>query len=1015
MPHFAMPLSPTTFRLLLTVFALLIVGVLPLHAQEPHLPEIMLNANPSFETEEGWNRPDWLHNGIEAHYDNEVALHGKRSLRFDLLPDKPALYWQSFSWDSRPGSLRCTGWIRKENVRGTTPVLTVEFVLKVNGKDEYKYAGTQPTGRHANGFQEYAAILSVPQDTFALRLELFTPQAPNATGRVWYDAVSLEKVHAPDGKLEIEQLLPGGDQGVYLPEDAPPELIAIVGNGHEQTAAAELRFQVWNCEKQTLFEATLPAEIPPLGSARVACRLPKMPEQPGYHWFSTTLIQNGEPLMRQTGGFILTEKQQKRDPFFGVTGYGFPDKMVTPMAKLGAGSCGYLLYFAYTENPRGTFHLDRHVAPLALRRDHGYRIIGAWNIQGSDHVRPSWLNPIAHRDMAVPNATCYSQEYIQAYADYARQMALFLRDKADEISLVEEIDIAQHLTPLEHDSYLAIVKASAQAIRDAAPELPVTSVGTASPDFNHNPPLEAMAHFWNELHPYLDGIAFDGYMTPNTFGEGRVATTPERNGYRSKLLKGLGMVQDAEKKLFSIDEAGWAIVSATPLESPVWLDYAAVLQRTYILSKSVPGFRHYLFFKVINGIRAEDWYLFGDFGDMPTPAAAAYGVVAHNLAFAEAPKDVPLHRDIHAWTFRQGEKTLLTIWSSASGKVDLQWRLSAAADVSDFMGRRSTMPAGDATLTLTGRPLYLWFNAPQNTVCHDLSTARFELPELQADFSRTGREQATLALRNLTDAPLTVFLEETQQEHTIAPNQMATISVPVDATETATASCRTAKRRYLFRKSVPLLEVPSHGDGALELTLDRQEHLHPVDAYANGLWTGPEDLSVKIALQQENGGLHLVATVRDDVATRERDGASLWGNDCIQFAIHPNAASWDAELTGRPGYTPHDWEFGMALTPKGPQLFCYQAADSSKRKGSLVHDAEMPFEITPLPNGDLRYEVRIPWQWLRMKGAPGEVFGFSLLVMDSDRSGQTSNYWMALSEGIANGKAPEKFPRFILK
>ncbi|MBQ6474309.1 MAG: hypothetical protein IJJ33_20175 [Victivallales bacterium] len=993
------------------------------------MPAVLINANPSFEeVGQGWSRPQWLSTGIEPTWDNTVAVHGERSLCFEMVPQRNLLFWQPFAWDRRASTLALKGWIREENLRGTSrPTVTVELVRQKDGKDVFSYVHAKPTGAIENGFREHAALVDIPDGVYALRLLLMAPKCGDgASGKVWFDAVTLTKVQKPDGKLEILKMSPGGTQGVYVTGEVP-EIRLSCRSGRQERVAVALRCVVRNVDGRVVAEHQIFREWNPLEEFLECISLGRPCTEPGYYWVEGYLEENEVVQSKVQGGFVVTDARETRDPFFGFTGYGAPDKMLEAMAKLGAATCGYIFYPS-SQNPQGTFHFEKNTAPLALRRKLGYRIVAGYNIQGSDHLRPAWLNDIAKRDAAVKGATRYSDDYIAAYRDFATALAQYARDKVDEVALIEEIDIAQHLTPLEHDSYLQIVQESAMAIHRVAPNLPVSSVGVASPDFNAKPPLRSMRHFWDKLGPYLDGISFDGYLEPNCFGKGYMTATPEKSGFRERMMEARKIAGD---KMLAVDEAGWSILSDTPLDSPVWLDYAAVLQRTYILAKTIPCLRHYLYFKVINGPRQKDWLLFHEGGELPTPAAAAYGVVAHHLAFAQAPQEISLHRDIQAWSFRQENRTLLVLWSTSSSTCKLSWALPQATTGADFMGRKLQFPAGTVEMSLTGRPLYLWLDSPQKEVAQALSAGHYELPELQADFSRTSEGTATVALRNLTPQELAVTLQEDGRNLLLPVGRMVTIAVPMQPNHLVQATFLTKQHTYAYRRELPLEGIPmaskeprdeggqtermASSTGGWTKALDGEQNLFPVDAAANRLWNGKTDLSAKVMLSHSIQGLRLVAVVMDDVAIRERTGARLWGTDSIQFAIHPGARSWNPQVSGWNGYTEKDWEFGLALTPDGAQLYCYQAPPASGKKDTLLKTTEIAFAVTPVGEHELRYDVTLPWNLLGMQGTSGEVFGFNLIVLDSDLPGQTCQYWLGLSPGIANGKQPEHFPRFILK
>ena len=104
----------------------------------------------------------------------------------------------------------------------------------------------------------------------------------------------------------------------------------------------------------------------------------------------------------------------------------------------------------------------------------------------------------------------------------------------------------------------------------------------------------------------------------------------------------------------------------------------------------------------------------------------------------------------------------------------------------------------------------------------------------------------------------------------------------------------------------------------------------------------------------------------------------------------------------------------MALTPEGPQLYCYKSINSDPAAEGILRDAKVSVkQITPTLR---RYECAIPWKYLgKMKERAGNFFGLNLVIFDRDDPKQGITYWMQLSPGITGGKAPEQFKKFYLK
>jgi len=139
----------------------------------------------------------------------------------------------------------------------------------------------------------------------------------------------------------------------------------------------------------------------------------------------------------------------------------------------------------------------------------------------------------------------------------------------------------------------------------------------------------------------------------------------------------------------------------------------------------------------------------------------------------------------------------------------------------------------------------------------------------------------------------------------------------------------------------------------------------------------------------------------------------MWQNDSFQITFDTMNDASAAKLSGIPGYDLTDYEFGFALSPKGPQCFCYTAASPNKAIENKVTNSDIVIKRSG--KNTMIYELAIPWSTLApSKPESGKVFRFNFICLDSDKSGQTSLYCMGLSQGIWSGKNPEQFKTFVL-
>jgi hypothetical protein len=158
-------------------------------------------------------------------------------------------------------------------------------------------------------------------------------------------------------------------------------------------------------------------------------------------------------------------------------------------------------------------------------------------------------------------------------------------------------------------------------------------------------------------------------------------------------------------------------------------------------------------------------------------------------------------------------------------------------------------------------------------------------------------------------------------------------------------------------------------------------------------YKGPADLSGSIWLAYDQKNFYLVARITDDVHFQPFAGAEVWTGDSIQFALSP-AAPWE---------TKDFYEFALALTPQGPQVYQFSSARAQEWPG-LVKDAVC--RITRSGTQTL-YAVAIPRQGRPWPAEGAPCLAVSLLVNDNDGSGRKG--WIEWAGGMAQGKFPAQF------
>ncbi|MCU6707815.1 glycosyl hydrolase [Paenibacillus sp. J5C_2022] len=160
-------------------------------------------------------------------------------------------------------------------------------------------------------------------------------------------------------------------------------------------------------------------------------------------------------------------------------------------------------------------------------------------------------------------------------------------------------------------------------------------------------------------------------------------------------------------------------------------------------------------------------------------------------------------------------------------------------------------------------------------------------------------------------------------------------------------------------------------------------------------YKGKVDLDGQFWLHFDRDHFYLSAKVVDDVHAYQAEGADIWKNDSIQFAI----------AQGVPGSASEWYEYGISDTAKGPQIYRWNAPTGAARgpvsNGQLqiTRDEEQKLTI---------YELALPWSELApMKYNQPDGIHFSLLVNDNDGSGRKG--WIEWASGIGLEKKPSLF------
>ncbi|UUZ97098.1 hypothetical protein LJK87_02480 [Paenibacillus sp. P25] len=159
-------------------------------------------------------------------------------------------------------------------------------------------------------------------------------------------------------------------------------------------------------------------------------------------------------------------------------------------------------------------------------------------------------------------------------------------------------------------------------------------------------------------------------------------------------------------------------------------------------------------------------------------------------------------------------------------------------------------------------------------------------------------------------------------------------------------------------------------------------------------YAGPEDLSGQVWVTWDRNNLYMSARIHDDAFTQPGVADGMWQGDGLQFSVSP----------GMPGEASEWYEYGIALTGKGPQV--YRWITPKGQTDGLVSNAQLTVKRDETVK-DTIYELALPWSELKPILPDDGLLSFSFLVNDND--GQGRKGWIEWGSGIGGSKDSKLF------
>jgi hypothetical protein len=451
---------------------------------------------------------------------------------------------------------------------------------------------------------------------------------------------------------------------------------------------------------------------------------------------------------------------------------------------------------------------------------------------------------------------------------------------------------------------------------------------------------------------------------------------------------------------------------------------AANLVRTYVslLSDFYPRFERITTWDFVGDVDNSYNMVTSDLA--PRPSYQAMVVLTDK--FGRAKFDRALGNDrlaIYRW--REGNRTLGILWATV-GEQSVTLETSAkAVTVTDLMGNATRMPVKGrlVTLNLTETPVYLE-EAGEFTVSNRLQVSLTHAasaldgpPAVQVRLRNNGTQRLAGTVR-LSGA---TALEPAQAPFDLAPGQEMALTAqvlgeaPISRRETYRAVA-TTKEGYVFAGVANLnfaraarATAPPALDGTWE-GWEKAPVIRVADAGSvwqgsnpGESWNGPNDAGFSLRLLWDEKNLYLGVEATDDVFKPwpER-GFQGFSGDSIEFALQPNDL-----LQPEAPFS----EFELYLPGGQPPPRLNLRFPNREITGWTV-------AVKPTGhNGDVNYQVAIPWAEVGVKDAhPGKVISFAMVLNDTDTDQFTGGrgwlYWFG--KAVALQKNPAGYGDVVL-
>ena len=896
-------------------------------------------------------------------------------------------------------------------------------VVKVSTKsqDANNKAGSKTffipaTGREKDGYREYAGNLLAPEKNADLIVALLTTKPLPQDAQVAAKDACMRPGILPGTKPSLYQVCACGKEGIFLLDETPCANV-LFRNPGKTPQQLKLQCTVYDYFGKKCQTFTKEYSLPPLSLTSNAVSVPNL-KQAGFYAVDCDWNCGNEQGRFDFSFVRVSNPPAEADRTFGITFIGAAYPHGEAMRRLGVGTKGVLMAWRWIERADGSYNwsaIDRSVADCLANN---IRIIGGFeNYTGAvpDRFKPK-AKPAANAKLE----DVFGDDYFQAALKFEKAAVERYGKYIKEWTYGAEINLLIHNNSYEEEHYVKRIRTSAPELRKMLPGVVITGIGVSGGDGRAIPRFKVTRRLWDRLYDVLDGVSPDQYTVPNNFGPGDRFSDTESETFRDIMGEAWKIIQSRQRSSLAVGEKGFHVLYKLPMNNPHSRELANTVAREYVITKSLP-ITHWLYY----GWR--QWrdggeYDYGMFkGPSPRHVVSAYAAIARMLCNAKFVKKADLHKNVPLYIFTRGEESIAVLWKSEQNK-DISMLLDIPADARLYDVQGNPIPYGKQPLLLTRAPIYICSSAKPEQLEASLKKTKLSLPELELCAWQDRLDAVNVACLNLLNEKLHVKCTVAGKEYglDLPASEMGTLEVPLSNKPSGRQSIevRTPKGFVYSTEFVPeYITVPKVSSlnelkkrPALFTLNSVERHLSNVDYAANKLWTGPNDCSAVVRMGYGEKSLFLHVLVKDDIHQHDfPEPVMTWAGDCVQFAFDSRHDAAMKYIKGQRILFDDDYIFTAALVQGKTMRLLNELEPKWNAKPECVVTRDEGKKTT-------EYSIVLPLDAMdKLSAKSGNVFGFNLIVMDSDKPKESAKYWMQLTPGIAAGQNPSLFKAFVFE